>query len=496
MCYAHHIIASHSSPRARPALAPEFEQALAQLEARDLIRLTSEGGRAVVQFKHVLTRDATYESILHTHRMELHRQVAQTLETLYPQRDFDLLLTIARHWLNGGEAARALEAVLPRSRELIYAGRASSLIELIPQLDSEHLTPAQQQERDLALAEAYAARGEYAPARTLREQLLRGADSPQVRAPLLHGVGVANFQLGEYTEAIKNHRAALELAHTLNDPILQAQASGGLGLVYWNLGDTAEAEAYLKESRALATRAGAPFELANAEYNLAGVMMDQGDYAEAIGAAQRALALYENFGHAPFIAHTIQLLGACYYSQGDLDKAAEYYARAIERSQAIGDTLGAALGQGNLGEVYTDRGRFEQAVELYRKAVTQLRLIKHDWLLAIDLAGLANALLKLSTQLPNDRVAPPLDEAHALALEALQIAQRLDSKNRVGIAERVLAEIYQARGDMDRALAFAQQAVASLEPAGQALELKRAQQTLETIRAAAEESSQPTRDAG
>lgn len=495
MCYAHYIIASHSSPRARPALAPELEQALAQLEARDLIRLTSEDGRAIVQFKHVLTREATYQSILHTQRTALHRQVAQTLETLYPQREFELLLTIARHWLDGGDDARALDTLLPRSRELIYTGRASSLIELLAQLDLDPLTRAQQRERDLALAEAYAARGEYAPARAVYEQLLNDADAPELKARLLHGLGVAHYQLGNYPSAVEDHRAALDLARTLHDPILQAQASGGLGLVYWSLGNTAAAEAFLKESRALATRAGAPLELANAEYNLAGVMMDQGDYAEAIGAAQRALALYETFGHAPFIAHTIQLLGACYYSQGDLDKAAEYYARAIECSAAIGDTLGAALGQGNLGEVYTDRGWFEQAVALYRKAVAQLRFIKHDWLLAIDLAGLANALLKLSTPSPNDPPSPLLDEAHALALEALHIAQRLDSKNRVGIARRVLAEIYHARGDADRALAFAQQAVVSLESAGQALELKRAQQTLATIRAAAEDSTQPKSDA-
>ena len=57
------------------------------LQERGLIRMSGEDGKPVVRFKHALTREATYNAILNTRRIEIHREVAFVLRDLYPQRD-------------------------------------------------------------------------------------------------------------------------------------------------------------------------------------------------------------------------------------------------------------------------------------------------------------------------------------------------------------------------------------------------------------------------
>lgn len=450
-------------------------QDLALLEARGLVRLSSEAGRPVLRFKHALTREATYQSILHARRARLHRDVAGTLETLYPDRDFDMLFAIADHWQRGGDDARSLQTLLPRARDLIFSGRASSLIELLARLDVENLAPDRQRERDLALAEGYSARGEYDQARALHERVLPLVDTPELRARVLHGLGVADYHLGNYERAIANQQASLQAATEHGDLAQQAQAAGGLGLVYWRLGDTGKAEQYLQQSRALSAGAGETLELANAEYNLAGVMLDRGEYEGAIAEAEHALSLYDKFGHVPFAARALEMLGAAYYSRGDLARAEEFYKRAFARSRESGDLSGTALALGNLGELYTDQGKLDEAVAHYQESSRLWATLKYDFNTAFTLAGLAQARLLQAQPLTSaEQAHERLTLAEANAQESLELALKIQSPERQGIALRVLADIAGARGEHDRALAHAQQAVRALEQGGSALELRRA----------------------
>lgn len=462
---------------------PHLSQHLSLLENRGLVRVTLERETPIVRFKHALTREATYNSMLQARRAELHRAAAQTLTALYPQPDLEMVLTVAEHWQRGSEDGSALETLLPHAQRLIYTGRGSSLTTLLERLQRENLIETQQRDLDIALADAHAARGEFARAQELYAQVLAQPSADARRPRLLHGLGVAAYHLNDNVHAIEYQRASMQLAEEAGDVSLQARAANGLGLAFWNLGDYVNAEAHLQASRTLGLQLGESIELANAEYGLAGVAFDRGDYATAIVSAERARAIYDTLGHATLMVRAMQLLGACYYGEKDLEQAADVYQRAIAQSRALGDTIVVALGLGNLAEVYADWDQLDQAAATYAEALLPLRAFKYESLLAYDLASLAGIEIRraLETDTPLANKNEWLARAQANVNEALDIATRIQSQEDEALARRVLAELNAAHGDFETARQNAQQAVALLEHLGRALELERARATQQRI---------------
>lgn len=79
-----------------------LESTLSELQQRELIRWR---GDLEYIFKHAITRDVTYSSLLIARRKELHRATAETIEMLFPDQLDELAPTLAYHY----EAAESRE---------------------------------------------------------------------------------------------------------------------------------------------------------------------------------------------------------------------------------------------------------------------------------------------------------------------------------------------------------------------------------------------------
>src|SRR5262249_54631078 len=60
-------------------------------------------------FRHVLTQEAAYATLLVRRRRELHRAVAEALTRLYPARSDELAATLAHHYARGEAWAECLD---------------------------------------------------------------------------------------------------------------------------------------------------------------------------------------------------------------------------------------------------------------------------------------------------------------------------------------------------------------------------------------------------
>ncbi len=460
-----------------------LSQDLNLLEARGLVRVATEREKPFIRFKHALTREATYNTILQSRRAELHRAAAQTLAALYAQPDLEMVLTIAEHWQRGNEDGFALETLLPHAQTLIYTGRSISLTTLLTRLERENLNETQTRDLEIALADAHAARGEYPDAKKLYELVLGRPTTDALRARLLHSLGVAEYHLNANERAIDFLIESVQLARQDGNLNLQARASSGLALAYWNQGDHTRAEENLQHSLNIALQLGESIELANAEFNLAGISMDRGVFQTAIEHAERALMLYEKLGHAPLTARTTQMLGACYYGLKDLPRAMIEYRHAISKSRELGDNFSVALGLGNLAEVYTDQNELDHAVASYTETIQTLRALKYDSLLAYYLAYLASVQIRLASSAAHGDTDTNtlLNMAERNVQEAFAIAQQIHSQEDKALAKRVLAELYAARADWENARVNAQQAITLLQPLARAIELERAYETQQRI---------------
>ena len=427
---------------------PTLLQDLALLETRGLVRTTREREKPIVRFKHALTREATYNSMLQARRAELHRAAAETLTALHRQPDLEMVLTIAEHWQRGGEDARTLEAILPHAQNLIYTGRSISLTALLSRLERENLDASQQREMDLALADAYAARGEYEPARQVFEHVLQTTDALAERMRALHGMGVSEYHLGNFARVIEIQETHLALAQQQQDIVQQARALSGLGAAYVGMGKYERATECFQASREKSIQAGRTQELANAEANLAVALYNRGEYEQAIAAAEHALALDEQNGVQVFNARTASLLGASYFGLGDDARAEYFYRRALDTSRALGDQLGTAAGLTNLAELFGKRLELTQAAETYRQAISILEPLKQDVILCFALAQLADTerqqALAAQTRTQFETL---VSSATQHGEHALSIAKRLALTDQITNALEILNAIRAAAFD-------------------------------------------------
>ena len=95
----------------RQGVCEDLSGHLAELQRRELVRRRSD---LELIFKHAITQDVTYHSLLVARREQLHRVTAEAIEALFPDRLDELSGTLAHHY--GQAAAPGQGAALPDGR--------------------------------------------------------------------------------------------------------------------------------------------------------------------------------------------------------------------------------------------------------------------------------------------------------------------------------------------------------------------------------------------
>ena len=82
---------------------------LVTLEASGLIQIAAVQPELEYLFRHALVQDAAYSSLLKQDRRALHELAAETILTVYPERQRELAAVIAMHFDQAGDVASAAE---------------------------------------------------------------------------------------------------------------------------------------------------------------------------------------------------------------------------------------------------------------------------------------------------------------------------------------------------------------------------------------------------
>ena len=89
-----------------------LDDQLLTLQREEMIREPARLPELEYIFKHELTREAAYNGLLKEKRRVFHRQVAEALERLFPERMEDQPGLLARHWERAGDAEKAIHYLL------------------------------------------------------------------------------------------------------------------------------------------------------------------------------------------------------------------------------------------------------------------------------------------------------------------------------------------------------------------------------------------------
>jgi tetratricopeptide (TPR) repeat protein len=176
--------------------------------------------------------------------------------------------------------------------------------------------------------------------------------------------------------------------------------------------------------------------------------MDLGTLQEPVN-AHRALELYQQLGDLPGQASILNMLGAFEFWRGRWNEALTLYERAGETVKRTGNTVMHAYCLNNIGEILAEQGREDEAEVLFREASLVWQSAGHRSGFAYIKSNLARVAAH----------AGRFDEALALFEEARSESDQLDADPDTVETDARVAEYWLLRGDAERALELAGEAL-------------------------------------
>jgi class 3 adenylate cyclase/tetratricopeptide (TPR) repeat protein len=401
----------------------DLPRALSELEQYGLIQLERPGVVEEYAFRHVLTQETVYEMVLRRQRSELHRQVAETLVLLYPDRQEELAEELARQYSLGGAPAKAIQYLLiaGQKAQRVYANREAIRF--------------------------------FTNALQCLQQLPADDYDPGVELTVREGLGDVLFLTGAHREAEEQFAAALKLAASRDtgDPDatrrLTALSHKLADSVHWQ-GKWDRAIAIAEEGLALLGE-----EYLNAEaVNLLEVITRSCWARDDLSLANQYADRIKPFLHTVPYFDSIYMV---YYGiawleikLGRFESAEAWLRRMEDLCREHGNEHGLARWCHGWGDLCRARGEFPQAIEWFRRS---LQLCEHTEDAHLLLEGhIERAHLLILTE--GDPQESDRHIRHGMA-----IAEEMSKAGRVPSVARLcehLGKAFLDRGDDERALLY------------------------------------------
>jgi len=358
---------SHPARPGQKALLKQIEV----LQTRDFIQSGMPLPQSSYAFKHNITQEVVYRTLLEDQQRELHRAVGEALETLLPRA----IERLAYHYSRSSVRDKALE----------YLDRAADKA----QLKYANETALNYYNQALALEERWKwLKGKVDILHTIcgRDELGRDeeyAALQDLEAAPNAPVSEVTFRWGRYYEAVKmlpraqaKTKRALVAYRDLSDVTGEVHCLIQLGLIARRQGDYNEAMNQYNQAWELLKSIDEHFdEKAKVLNGLGTVCREQGYYDEAREYGKRSLDLSHANGNLPVEAEALTHLGIIAADQRSFSEAESYHRQALKIQQYIGARSGEAKSLANIAQALVGVGNYERANEYLSKALVIQRAV-------------------------------------------------------------------------------------------------------------------------
>jgi class 3 adenylate cyclase/tetratricopeptide (TPR) repeat protein len=446
----------------------ELSEQLDELSQREIL----EGPYAdlLYLFRHILTREVAYESLLYADRRHWHRRIGESIEAQRGSRLVEYWEVLAYHFSLAEEWEKALQYRLQAGlkAQSIYANedaihhfqQALKAAQQVP--DSED----RQLEAHERLSEVLDTQGEYDAA---LEHIYQAQDlvmvvgwpaQDQARrlADLCRKTAAIYEKKSDYDTAfnwLHGGLIALEGLEAIEAARIHLVGAG----IYHRQGHNADALRWCQRSLELASQLENDNEarlkvLAHA-YHLQGAIYTRyGDNDRVLEMCDESLRIYQRIGDIAGASQAHINMATAYFNRAEWQKATYHYRRALEIKERVGDVYGRALVANNLAGIYLNQGQLDRAEELYRESLKTWETLGSIYGAGFLHNNLAGVFLSRRDW---DRAAVHLDRS-------LELFQQIESVDLLPEVYRRQALVSLGRGDLEAALDWGQR---SLEQAVQ-----------------------------
>ncbi|HSB78628.1 MAG TPA: adenylate/guanylate cyclase domain-containing protein [Candidatus Methylomirabilis sp.] len=453
-------------------------------------------------FKHALTHEVAYGSLLHERRRTLHARIVEAIEQIYPDRPAEqverlahhafraeMWATAARYLRQAGEKAAARSAYreavgffeqslqalerLPETRESLQAaidvrlslGPALMATQSFaaPEVDAVYTTARDLCDRlgDTArlfpvLWGAWMLKSQQRPmegARDIGEGLLaiaRREGDPALLVQAHHALWATLFEISELPgverhvmEGLAHYTPDLDHAHASrfggHDPGVCGLRHWGMAL--WLLGFADRALARMHEGLALAQRLAHAFTSAQILGFAAQLHANRGEWSAARASAEHSLHISTEHGYRQLASGASILLGRCLIEEGRHEEGSNFLTARLAEGLVPGATGRALLARLFLADAYARDGRISEGLQVLADALAIKDMQPYY---EPEIHRLQGTLLLQAS-------ATRAPEAETHFRHAIHVARRLEARSLELRASTCLARLLQGEGRQDDA---------------------------------------------
>jgi tetratricopeptide (TPR) repeat protein len=318
-----------------------LHRGLAQLQTAEFLYETRLFPELEYTFKHALTHEVVYASLLRERRRALHRQILETLEEYAPDR-LDEQSEILAHHACRGEVWDKAFAYLCKAGEKARQGSATQeAIAFYTQAVevSEHLTPP--------------------------------LDAAQL-LPVYEGRGLVWMLLTNYEAAIADFQRMCQMARAAGSSQKEGESLGHLAYVHWLTFSAAHVpliEQHGQEALRLARQTGDQKTLARSLIGLGSVDQVRGHMREADRKFAEALQISRREGYHDSLAQALVFLCMQASLQGKFQSAIQLGQEGVALSRAIHDGFTELRTLAFLCQACWSAGHYAQALTLLHEGI-------------------------------------------------------------------------------------------------------------------------------
>jgi tetratricopeptide (TPR) repeat protein len=422
-------------------------------------------------FKHALTHEVAYGSLLLERRRVLHAHIVAALEALAGDRTAEQVERLAHHARRGEVWDKALRygrqagaKAMTRSAHQEAVTCFEQALDAVSHLPEHPDTVGQGIDVRFDLRDALLPLGDYERIYALMrdaERLAEALDDPYrlgwVSVKLTHYF----WSMRQLDRALAYGQRAVALMAPFGDIGPDTDAHFVLAEVYYSLGQYRQAilefeqlVARLSGDRLYARSGPAVFSVVSRRW-LVQALAETGAFAAGIARGEEGIRVAETADHPYSLANICSGIGYLYVCKGDFQRATSFHARSLELCQAWNLRQNVTSFALHFGHALALSGQVSESLALLEQSVETAELTRLIGRLSISACMLSEVYWR----------ADRYEEAQALAVQAYARAHEAKEHGVRAWTARLLGEMH-AHGDapdVEQAEAHYQQALALAE---------------------------------
>ncbi len=453
---------------------------LDDLRNLDLTPVEAPEPELIYIFKHIITQEVAYETLLFRQRRQLHRSVADWYHRQYggneipippktglvdPLTDSPLASIyplLAHHW------GQAEDTLWERHYAWLAGHRAASQFANDDAADYFNRALELTEDTDYdAYYKILLAREAVDHLRGERDNQIQDLIALQMVAQQAQNKeweATTALRQARYQEATSDYPASIEaaqkaitVAKEIDNAKLVADGYIAWGKALWRQGDYKEAESKL-DLALLPAQTSQNFQAeADALYYLGHVYLYQNEYPEAETFYKKALQIYQTHGYRFGEGNSLSILGVAHYEQSNYPTARDYYEQCLTIYSMMGDRQGETIVLSNLGNLFCDLGDFASAKSYHDRGLDLRITIGDRWGEAISLTNLGLVNYCLANY----------EEAKTQCEQALEIQREIGDRSTSAYSLTYLGHTLFELGELESATAAYDEALTIRRDLGQ-----------------------------